>query len=236
MSGASGFGLLLFAAALLVFHQAPDTLAGLPRQEAAVLLALASLVFLLTGWLIDQFRIRFTAGLSALVLWGVAVGGLIGAYAYRGEIGEAAGRFLGEVGPEPTATVGPGGEVTVPRRSDGSFVVPARANDRDLRFVFDTGATSVVLTAESAAAIGIDLSSLIYVVPVFTANGRNLAAPVTLDRLAVGAITERRVRALVAKPGMLRENLLGMTFLERLPSYEVRGNNLILRGRGQEPG
>jgi aspartyl protease family protein len=70
---------------------------------------------------------------------------------------------------------------------------------------------------------------------VFTANGRNLAAPVTLDRLSVGPITERRVRALVARPGVLRENLLGMTFLERLPSYEVRGNRLILRGRGSEP-
>jgi aspartyl protease family protein len=54
---------------------------------------------------------------------------------------------------------------------------------------------------------------------------------VTLDMLRVGSIAERRVRALVARPGALRENLLGMTFLERLTSYEVRGNRLILRGR-----
>ena len=233
MSG--GSGLLLFAAALAVFHYGPDRVAGLPREEAAVLLALASLVLLLSGWLVDQFRVRFAAGLSAFVLWGVAVGGLLGAYTYRGEIGEAAARLFPEVGPEPTATVGPGGEVTVARRADGSFVVPVRVNDRELRFIFDTGATTVVLTAEGAASAGLDLSSLVYVVPVFTANGRNLAAPVTLDRLSVGSITERRVRALVARPGVLRENLLGMTFLERLPSYEVRGNRLILRGRGTEP-
>ncbi|HEX2725105.1 MAG TPA: TIGR02281 family clan AA aspartic protease, partial [Beijerinckiaceae bacterium] len=68
--------------------------------------------------------------------------------------------------------------------------------------------------------------------PVATANGRTMAAPVTLDSISVGSITERRVRALVARPGVLRENLLGMTFLERLASYEVRGNRLILRGRG----
>lgn len=230
-----GSGVLLFAAALLVFHHGPDRLGGLSREEAAVLLALLSLVLLLSGWLVDQFRIRFAAGLSALVLWGLAVGGLLGSYAWRAEIGEAASRLLAEVGPEPAATVGPGGEVTVARRADGSFVVPGRVNDRELRFIFDTGATSVVLTAESAAAVGIDPASLVYAVPVFTANGRNLAAPVTLDRLAVGVITERRVRALVARPGVLRENLLGMTFLERLPSYEVRGSRLILRGRGAEP-
>jgi aspartyl protease family protein len=59
-----------------------------------------------------------------------------------------------------------------------------------------------------------------------------MAAPITLDRLAVGPIAAERVRALVTRPGLLRENLLGMTFLERLASYEVRNNRLILRGRG----
>jgi aspartyl protease family protein len=59
-----------------------------------------------------------------------------------------------------------------------------------------------------------------------------MAAPVTLDSVSIGSITERRIRALVARPGALRDNLLGMTFLERLASYEVRGNRLILRGRG----
>jgi aspartyl protease family protein len=54
---------------------------------------------------------------------------------------------------------------------------------------------------------------------------------VTLDRIAVGSIREQRVRALVAKPGVLHENLLGMSFLDRLASYEVRQNRLILRGR-----
>jgi aspartyl protease family protein len=59
-----------------------------------------------------------------------------------------------------------------------------------------------------------------------------LAAPVTIERLTVGSIREQRVRALVTRPGVLRENLLGMTFLERLSSYEVRQNRLFLRGRG----
>jgi len=54
---------------------------------------------------------------------------------------------------------------------------------------------------------------------------------VVLDSLAVGTITERRVPALVARPGALHDNLLGMTFLNRLASYEVRGNRLILRGK-----
>ena len=45
-----------------------------------------------------------------------------------------------------------------------------------------------------------------------------------------GGITERAVPALIAQPGQLRTNLLGMSFLNRLQSWEVRGDKLILRG------
>jgi len=71
---------------------------------------------------------------------------------------------------------------------------------------------------------------LSYSVNVDTANGRTRAASVTLDRLAVGGIVERSVPALVAQPGQLRTNLLGMSFLNRLESWEVRGDKLMMRG------
>jgi aspartyl protease family protein len=53
---------------------------------------------------------------------------------------------------------------------------------------------------------------------------------VTLDRLSIGDITERSVPALVAQGGQLRTSLLGMSFLNRLESWEVRGDKLMLRG------
>jgi aspartyl protease family protein len=121
--------------------------------------------------------------------------------------------------------------VTVARRADGSFTIAGRVNERDLRFIFDTGASTVVLTAEAAQLLGLQPAPGDYSVPVLTANGRTMTAPVALAQLAVGPIVERNVRALVARPGVLHENLLGMTFLERLASYEVRNNRLILRGR-----
>ena len=52
----------------------------------------------------------------------------------------------------------------------------------------------------------------------------------TLDRLAVGGIVERSVPALIAPPGQLRVSLLGMSFLKRLDSWEVRGDRMLLRG------
>jgi aspartyl protease family protein len=96
--------------------------------------------------------------------------------------------------------------------------------------VLDTGASSVVLTQEAAKAAGLPIEVLNYTVNVDTANGRTRAAAVTLDRVAVGGLTERSVPALVAQPGQLRNNLLGMSFLNRLQSWEVRGDRLRMRG------
>jgi aspartyl protease family protein len=53
---------------------------------------------------------------------------------------------------------------------------------------------------------------------------------VTLDRLAIGGLVEHSVAALVAQPGQLKTSLLGMSFLNRLQSWEVRGDRLFLRG------
>ena len=63
----------------------------------------------------------------------------------------------------------------------------------------------MVLTQEAARAAGLPLDLLAYTVNVDTANGRTRAAPVTLDRLAVGGLTEREVPALVVQSGQLSQ-------------------------------
>ena len=231
MAGALGLGLLLLAAALLVNGYGTQDIAGLTPDEFALLAGFGGLALIMTSWIIKAFRRHWTDGVWAFVLWGLVSAGLVGVYIRRGDVVVAFDRLIGEVS-QGRAVVTEGGEVVVARRADGSFIIAGRVNERDARFIFDTGASTVVLTAESAAATGIAQGTLNYVVPVSTANGRTLAAPITLDALTVGSITERRVQALVAKPGVLHENLLGMTFLDRLGSYEVRGNRLILRPHG----
>ncbi|WP_052341563.1 TIGR02281 family clan AA aspartic protease [Salinarimonas rosea] len=131
--------------------------------------------------------------------------------------------------PEPPR-VGLGPREVVAYMERGAFALPGRANGAPMDFLFDTGATAVVLTAENAARIGWPANRLAYTVRVSTANGTTTAAPITLERVAIGGIEVRDVRAFVAQPGDLRENLLGMSFLAKLASYEVRGDRLLLRG------
>lgn len=120
--------------------------------------------------------------------------------------------------------------VEVPRSNEGDFALRARINDHTAPMVIDTGATSVVLTYETAKAAGLPLELLDYNIDVETAGGHVRAARLTLDRLAVGKLVERSVPALVVPRGQMKTNLLGMSFLNRLESWEVRADRLMLRG------
>jgi clan AA aspartic protease (TIGR02281 family) len=124
----------------------------------------------------------------------------------------------------------PASIVHIPRGQGGEFAIHARINRISTPMVIDTGATSVVLTHETAKAIGLPLELLEYDVDVETAGGHAKAARVTLDRLSIGKLVERSVPALVVPRGQMKTNLLGMSFLDRLESWEVRADRLVLRG------
>src|SRR6266550_5820927 len=124
----------------------------------------------------------------------------------------------------------PARAVQIPRGQGGEFALPAKINGVAAPMVIDTGATSVVLTYETAKAAGLPLELLDYDVDVETAGGHTRAARLTLDRLAVGTLVERSVPALVVPHGQMKTNLLGMSFLDRLESFEVRADRLVLHG------
>jgi aspartyl protease family protein len=120
--------------------------------------------------------------------------------------------------------------VQISRGQAGEFALQAKINGVTAPMVIDTGATSVVLTYETAKAVGLPLELLEYDVDVETAGGHTRAARLTLDRLAVGKLVERSVPALVVPHGQMKTNLLGMSFLDRLESWEVRADRLMLHG------
>jgi aspartyl protease family protein len=119
-------------------------------------------------------------------------------------------------------------EVRLKADPRGHFVFKAAINDRPATFMADTGATLVVLTYEDAARLGLSPHSLDFTGLVETANGTARVAPVTLDRVRVDDITVRDVPAVIAERGALGTNLLGMSFLSRLKSFQMQGSDLIL--------
>jgi aspartyl protease family protein len=126
--------------------------------------------------------------------------------------------------------LGPASVVQIPRGTNGEFNIRAKINGVRAPMVIDTGATSVVLTYETAKAAGLPVELLEYDVDLETAGGHTKASRLTLDRLAIGHLVERSVPALVVQHGQMKTNLLGMSFLNRLESWEVRGERLVLHG------
>lgn len=221
--------LLGIVLAILVFSDGQSKVVGIEPDQLAGLAGGGALLAMVIAGFWGEFRGRIGENLRALLIWAVLGLVCVAAYAYRDEARDLGSRVIGELRPG-SAAIGPGGTVTITRRSGGDFQVRASVNGRMQSFVFDTGASTVVLTAENAAALGLTPKESEYSVRVSTANGTTVAAPVYLDSLTVGDITLKRVSALVSRPGALFDNLLGMSFLGRLASYEVRGDKLFLRG------
>ena len=80
-----------------------------------------------------------------------------------------------------------------------------------------------------AGRLGINPDNLVFSIDVSTANGRALAAPVTLREVAIGPIARGTIRGMVTEQGRLEQSLLGMSFLETLGSIEITRDELRLK-------
>lgn len=170
--------------------------------------------------------------LRNLALWAgiFLILGLV--YAYRFEFGEVRDRLVGSFAPGSAISSLDGQgrvQVATTRRDNGQFVLTGEAGDADVRFLVDTGASTVVLTSVDAKAAGIDVEALRFSIPVSTAGGMARAAAAEIDTLRIGDIERRNVNVLVSQPGDLRTSLLGMTFLNTLSAFSFERDRLVLR-------
>ena len=115
----------------------------------------------------------------------------------------------------------------MPRGPNGHYFLLAEVNGAPVRFVLDTGATSLVLTKADAEAAGLDLDELQYYSRAMTANGEVRTAPVRLDSITLGPVTDTDVSAVVNE-GEMTNSLMGMTYLQRWGRIEIAGDTLTL--------
>ena len=211
-----------------------ELLWGLDSQEIAVLATGLAFAVLIVPGLVGAYRGRWGSAFRDVLGWSAVAMVMATGYNYREELGQIAFRIAGEYGPSSSnATPEPplSGERShrIRRRSDGHFTASVSVNGASVPMLVDTGASTVVLRQADAKKLGVDTANLRYTVPVQTANGVAYAAQVRLRNVTVGPIVLNGVDALVAQPGVLRESLLGMTFLSRLRSYEFSGQYLTFR-------
>ena len=222
-----GVALLIAIGLALLISADAGTLVGLTQAQTAQLIPLLVILIVFAGGLFSRRR-RFSELFGSIALWVAIVGVAAITYAYRDELGDVVARVAGEFQPGVAMIDAEAGTATFRRGIGGHFEVQASVNGHITPMIFDTGASSVVLTLDDAAAAGIDTGALRFTIPVSTANGTGQAARVRLKQIDVGGIVRRNVVAFVADEGALETSLLGMTFLETLSRYSVTSNSLEL--------
>jgi aspartyl protease family protein len=151
-------------------------------------------------------------------IWALIFIGVIGAYGLWEDISNNV---------TPRQTILSESAIAVPRGNDGHYHLTLDVNGTAVDFVIDTGASQVVLSQRDAARIGIDANSLDYSGAASTANGVVRTAPVVLDQVRLGDITDRNVPAVV-NGGDMDNSLLGMTYLGLYNRIEISNGELVL--------
>jgi aspartyl protease family protein len=121
------------------------------------------------------------------------------------------------------------GMMVVPEDGRGHFLAATQVNGIQIQAIVDTGASVIALSLEDAARIGIFPNAGDFRISLSTANGSVGAAPVMLREVRLGGILVNEVEAVVLPAGRLKTSLLGMSFLRKLSSFQVKNGSLLLK-------
>lgn len=197
------------------------------RESYVDFVRLFALLALISSGLIFARQIKIGEVVRNISIWtGVAAVLLLG-YTYRSDLAEIFDRVRTELIPGQ-AVIGKGNSVVITANMDGHFYVNGHVNGKSVYLMIDTGASDVMLSPQDASRVGLGSDQLSFTRVYNTANGIGYGAPVRLESLKLGSIEFRDFKASVNKADM-DHSLLGMSFLERLESFEFRGNKLHLR-------
>ncbi len=108
----------------------------------------------------------------------------------------------------------------------GHFYTTGTVNGTSVRFVVDTGATSIALGPNDAQRIGLDLRQGQRGL-TSTANGTVVVTRIPLDTVRIGGVTLHNVAAVVL-PTNMPIALLGMSFLNRM-EMQRDGSTMTLK-------
>lgn len=185
----------------------------------------ASLIYLVLlgcavgGWFLAANRDGIGKMLQQAMIWGFLFLGVVAAYGLWSDVQrQTANNQMLQMG---------NGQISVPRQPDGHYYLTLALNGENIRFVVDTGATDMVLTRKDADRAGIDPDKLVFLGTAFTANGQVRTAPVRINTVRLGHITDTDVRASV-NGGDMEGSLLGMGYLEKWGRIEISGGELRL--------
>ena len=188
-------------------------------DDIAQVIYLTLLACVIGGYFFISQRENLGQTVRHAALWGLIFLGVVAAYGLWNDVS----RDL-----VPSMTISQdGGQIELPREADGHYYMTLEIENTPVTFVVDTGATEIVLSLQDAERIGIDTQTLAFDGRASTANGTVRTARVTLRDVRLDDTSEGSLAASVNE-GALDTSLLGMSYLSRFSSVELRGDRMFL--------
>lgn len=115
----------------------------------------------------------------------------------------------------------------IERSPDGHFYVNALVNDNLIRFLVDTGASSIALTQADAQAAGIPVNPADVEIVARGASGDVRGARVNIHHIAIGQKEAWDLPSVVITDDM-DVSLLGQSYLSQIASVSIMNDKMIL--------
>jgi len=109
----------------------------------------------------------------------------------------------------------------------GMFRVHGSINGQSIKFLIDTGASSVAMSAKEARRLGIQYRLKGKPIKTNTASGIANGWALNLDSVRVGQLVEKNIRGTVIDGDYPYQVLLGMTFLNRM-KVDKEGSKMVI--------
>ncbi len=169
-------------------------------------------------------RVKLGQTLKMVLAWGLIFAALFAIFARRVDFRALGNRLWAAVTGNDTQEV-QGGELRIAMAGDGHFYADGQINDRDVRFLIDSGATVTTIGPGTAQEANIQPTGDRTMVQ--TANGIAQVDRGRAERLTIGPIERRDFPLFIARAG--ETNVIGMNFLSTLSRWGVEGRTLVLR-------
>ena len=121
----------------------------------------------------------------------------------------------------------PAGETVLSRHADGHFYANVEVDDSEIRFLIDTGASTIALTAADAEAIGLSWSDDELQRVGRGVGGEVFGKPVVLRTVQLGDLTAENVSAVII-PNGLHVSLLGQSFLSKAARVQIENGTMVI--------
>jgi aspartyl protease family protein len=119
------------------------------------------------------------------------------------------------------------GAVVITKSPDGLFYVMGTINGTPVRFLVDTGANMVVLTADDARRAGVPFGEGRSADSIQTAGGQSRMDRISLNHVSVAGRDVANIDAAVMQDG-LKVSLLGQNLLSKLGAITLSGDQITL--------